>query len=74
MNRTQQPSRQDECEVRIQLSWRYRLSGRAVARLLIVAAAILVTAATTLAHGELAGGALYGIAGFLAGSRPRIRS
>jgi hypothetical protein len=73
MNRSREPFSQDVCDVRIQVSWRYRLSGRAVARLLIVAAALLVTAAT-LVHGELAGGALYGIAGFLAGSRPRIRS
>jgi hypothetical protein len=73
MNRSRESFSQDVCDVRIQVSWRYRLSGRAVARLLIVAAALLVTA-TTLVHGELAGGALYGIAGFLAGSRPRIRS
>jgi hypothetical protein len=62
-------------EVCIQISWRWRISGPAVARLLIIA--VLVLAATALAlpaHEELARDALYSAAGLLAGVRPRIRS
>jgi hypothetical protein len=61
-------------EVRIQVSWRWRLSGPVVARLLIIG--VLVLAATALAlptHDELARDVLYSIAGLLAGTRPRIR-
>jgi hypothetical protein len=61
-------------EVQIQLSWRGRLSGPAVARL--IAALVLVLAATAVAlpaHDELARNVLYALAGFLTGSRPRPR-
>jgi len=59
-------------EVQIQVSWRGRLSGPAAARLLAVL--VLVLAATAVAlplHDELARNVLYGLAGFLTGSRPR---
>jgi hypothetical protein len=62
-------------EVRIQVSWRCRISGPAVARLLIIA--VLVLAATAFAlpvHDELARVAACGAAGLLAGTRPRKRS
>jgi len=61
-------------EVQIQVSWRGRLSGPAVARL--IAALVLVLAATAVAlppHDELARSILYALAGFLTGSRPRQR-
>ena len=61
-------------EVQIQVSWRGRLSGPAVARL--IAALVLVLAAAAVAlppHDELARSILYGLAGFLTGSRPRHR-
>lgn len=61
-------------EVQIQLSWRGRLSGPAVARL--IAALVLLLAATAVAlpaHDELARSILYALAGFLTGSRPRQR-
>jgi hypothetical protein len=67
-------SSQGKTEVRISLNWRCQVSGPAVARLLIVVVLALGTAAAaTLAHDELVGGVLYGVAGFLAGSRPRPR-
>jgi len=59
-------------DVQIHLSWRGRLSGPAVARL--IAALVLVLAAIAVAipaHDELARNVLYGLAGFLTGSRPR---
>jgi len=59
-------------EVQIQVNWRGRLSGPAVARL--IAVLVLVLAATAIAlpaHDELARNVLYGLAGFLTGSRPR---
>ncbi len=62
-------------EVQILLSWRGRLSGPAVARL--VAVLVLALAATAVAipvHDDLARNVLYGLAGFLTGSRPRLRS
>ncbi len=69
-------SSQRATEVRIQVSWRARISVPPMARL--IAAAVVVLAATviaTLAHDELARGVLYALAGFLtAARRPRIRS
>jgi len=59
-------------EVQIQVSWRGRLSGPAVARL--IAALVLLLAATAVAlpaHDELARSILYALAGFLTGSRPK---
>jgi len=59
-------------EVQIQVNWHGRLSGPAVARL--IAVLVLVLAATAIAlpaHDELARNVLYGLAGFLTGSRPR---
>ena len=64
-----------ETEVRFRISWSGRLSGRAAARLFIVAVLVLAAAvAVTSAGGELARAALCSLAGFLAGSRPRSRS
>ena len=61
-------------EVRIQVSWRCRISGPAVARLLIITVLVLAATAFALpAHDELARDALYGAAGLLAGARPRNR-
>ena len=62
-------------EVRIQVSWRCRISGPAAARLLIIIT-VLVLAATAFAlpaHDGLARDALYGAAGLLSGARPRPR-
>jgi hypothetical protein len=64
-------------DVRIQVSWRCRISGAAAARLLIITVLALAATAFALpAHDELARDALYGAAGLLAGarSRPRKRS
>lgn len=62
-------------EVRIQVSWRCRISALAVARLLILCVLVLAATAFALpAHDELARDALYGAAGLLAGTRPRTRS
>jgi len=62
-------------EVRFQVNWSGRLSGPFAARLLIVLVLVLAaTAVATSAHDELARGVLYSLAGFLTGSRPRIRS
>jgi hypothetical protein len=67
-------ARQRKTEVRIQVSWCWRLSGPAAARLLIVLVLVLAGAAVaTPANDELARGALYCLAGFLTGSRPRLR-
>lgn len=85
MNRSQQsPARprvlvtlhsgQRETEVRIQVSWRYRLSGRTAIRLLVMlvfALAAAVIAVATPAHDELARGVLCCLAGFVTGARPR---
>jgi hypothetical protein len=62
-----------DTEVRIQLSWRCRLSSTAAVRLLVGVALVLAAAIATSAHGELARGALYTLAGFLAALRPRVR-
>jgi hypothetical protein len=64
-----------ETEVRIRVTWSYRLSGRAAVRLLVVVVLILVAAAVAAScGGELARSALCSLAGFAAGSRPRRRS
>jgi hypothetical protein len=61
-------------EIRIQVNWRCRVSALGAARLLIVLALVLGAAAVALpGGGALARGALCSYAGFLAGSRPRIR-
>ena len=66
--------RQRKTEVRIQVSWCWRLSGPAAARLLIVFVLVLAAAAVAMPdNNELARGALYCLAGFLTGSRPRPR-
>jgi hypothetical protein len=68
-------SSQGKTEVQFQLSWCYRVSGPAAARLLIVLVLVLAaTAAAMLTNDELARGVLYGLAGFLTGSRPLTRS
>jgi hypothetical protein len=65
-------SDQRETEVRIRISWCYRLSGPAAARLLIVVVLVVAaTAAVTSATEEFARDVLCSLAGFLAGSRPR---
>jgi hypothetical protein len=62
-------------QVRVQVSWRCRISGRAVARLLIITVLVLVATSFALpAHDELARYGLYSAAGLLAGARPRHRS
>jgi hypothetical protein len=62
-------------EVRIKVSWRFRISAPAMARLLIIAVLVLVATAFALpAHDELVRDAAYSAAGLLAGTRPRNRS
>jgi hypothetical protein len=68
-------SKQRTTEVRIQVSWRCRISGPAVARLVIICVLVLAATAFALpAHDELARDALYSAAGLLVGARPRTRS
>ena len=67
-------SGQGTTEVRINVSWRCRISGIAAARLLIALVLMLAGTAFALpANDELARGVLYGLAVVLAGARPRIR-
>jgi hypothetical protein len=74
MNRPQEQNG-PTIRVRIQVSWRCRISGPAVARLVIVLVLVLAATAFALpAHDELARDALYSAAGLLVGARPRIRS
>lgn len=62
-------------EVRIRVSWRWRISGPAAARLLIIGVLVLAGTALALpAHDQLVRDVLYSAAGLLAGTRPRIRS
>ncbi|HEX6524533.1 MAG TPA: hypothetical protein VF070_31700 [Streptosporangiaceae bacterium] len=67
-------SGQGKTEVRINLSWRCRISGIAAARLLIALVLMLTATAVAMpAHDDLARGVLSSLAVVLAGSRPRIR-
>jgi hypothetical protein len=69
MNITQ---KRPEAEIRVRVSWSCRLSGPAVARVLIVVAGILAAAAAAMPGGDgLIRDVLYSAAGFMAGSRPR---
>jgi hypothetical protein len=68
-------SGQRETNLRIRVSWSFRLSGPVAARLLVVAALILAAAAIVLSASDgLARDVMCSLAGFLAGSRPRTRS
>ena len=74
MNRPQEQNG-PAIQVRIRVSWRCRISGPAVARLVIICVLVLAATAFALpAHDELARDALYSAAGLLVGARPRIRS
>lgn len=63
-----------KAEIRIQVGWYCRVSGPAAAQVLIAVGLVLTgIAVATMTSYEPVRGALYGLAGFLAGLRPRIR-